>query len=111
MNRDGAKKLAGLFIRFLETGSMPPGLFAPDVFCDFTMPKGRLQIQGIEDVVALRKAGHPGPGSVPHWRCDSAQSGFVLGFEERWERDGKDGYSREMVCGDAPDGTSSQLSV
>src|SRR5512143_2597125 len=87
MNRDEANKLAGLFIGFLETGSVPGGLFEENVFCDFTMPKWRLQAQGVEEVVALRKAGHPGPGQVPRWRCDPTESGFVLEFEERWAQD------------------------
>jgi hypothetical protein len=30
------------------------GLFSRDVFCDFTPPKWRVQVQGAEGVVALR---------------------------------------------------------
>jgi len=33
-----AWKLARDFIAFLETGEPPEGLFAPHVFCDFTLP-------------------------------------------------------------------------
>jgi hypothetical protein len=43
MTPDDANKLAGRFIEFLETGTVLHGLFAPDVFGDFTMPKWRLQ--------------------------------------------------------------------
>ena len=110
MNPDDANKLAGLFTECMETGAVPDGLFAADVFCDFTMPKWRLQAQGIERVVALR-AGHPGPGKVPRWRCDPTESGSVLEFEERWAQDGKDWYSREMVRADAPKGKISEFSV
>jgi hypothetical protein len=67
------------------------------------LPRWRLQAAGIDGVVALRKAGHPGPGEVPRWRCDATENGFVLEFEERWQQDGKDWYSREIARADAPD--------
>ena len=41
--------LARLLVEFLETGHVPDGLFTPDVFCDFTMPKWRLQAEGARD--------------------------------------------------------------
>ena len=75
----------------------PDGLFTPDVFCDFTLPRWRLQAQGLGPVIALRKQGHPGLGTVPRWRCDPTPTGFVIEFEERWSQDGKDWYSREMA--------------
>jgi hypothetical protein len=111
MTEKEATILAGQFIVFLETGTVPDGLFAPTVFCDFTMPKWRLQSEGIDGLVALRKAGHPGPGKVSRWRCDATATGFVLEFEERWEQDGKDWYSRELARADAPNGAISALSV
>ena len=111
MTQQEALVLAQRLIEFLETGAVPDGLFTPDVFCDFTMPKWRLQSEGIAGLVALRKAGHPGPGKVPRWRCDATATGFVLEFEERWEQDGKDWYSREMARADAPHGAVSALSV
>ena len=92
MTEQEVTTLAGRFIVFLETGTVPDGLFAPNVFCDFTLPKWRLQSEGIDGLVGLRKAGHPGPGRVPRWRCDATATGFVLEFEERWEQDGKDWY-------------------
>ena len=73
-----ARDLAGKLMTFMETGVPPAGLFTPDVFCDFTMPQWRLQAQGIEDVTALRKAGHQGPSSVPRSRFDLTAAGFVL---------------------------------
>jgi len=36
MPETAARDLAGKLIAFLETGAPPDGLFAPDVFCDFT---------------------------------------------------------------------------
>ena len=47
MKQQQAESLARLFIAFLETGNVPPGLFAPDVFCDFTLPIWRLQARGV----------------------------------------------------------------
>lgn len=111
MSPDEAQTLARKLIVFLETGDVPDGLFAPDVFCDFTMPRWRLQAKGIDGTVALRKQGHPGPGQVPRWRCDPTPGGFVLEFEERWQQDGKDWYSRELARADVDGGAISALSV
>jgi len=111
MTEAEARSLAERLIVFLETGDVPRGLFTADVFCDFTMPKWRLQSEGIDGLVALRKAGHPGPGKLPRWRCDATSRGFVLEFEERWEQDGKDWYSRELARADVRDGAICALSV
>jgi len=106
-----ARDLAGQMITFMETGAPPEGLFTPDVFCDFTMPQWRLQAQGIEDVTALRKAGHTGPSSVPRSRFDPTTTGFVLEVEERWDDGGESWYCREMIRADISDGAVSQVSV
>ena len=54
---------AGL-VRYLETGEAAPGLFAPAVFCDFTMPTWRIQENrwsalryGIEGTLADLRSG------------------------------------------------------
>ena len=99
------------FVTFLETGEPPDGLFAPDVFCDFTLPHWRLQSLGPEQLVALRRAGHPGPGSVVRSRVDETPTGFVLEFEERWEQDGKRWYARELARADVGDEGITELSV
>ena len=55
--------VARRFIRFLETEEPPSGLFAPDVFCDFTLPRWRLQARGLDSEwsrSACKSA--PGPG-------------------------------------------------
>ena len=62
MPTDVTDELAAKFVRYLETGEAPDRLFAPDLFLDFTMPtwrSGRLA----EGALALRKAGHPSPGT------------------------------------------------
>jgi len=105
------RELAGQVITFLETGTAPAGLFTPDVFCDFTMPQWRLQAQGLEDTVALRKAGHPGPSSVARSRFDETAAGFVLEVEEQWAADGESWYCRELLRADVRDGSISQISV
>lgn len=92
MTQDEALVLAHHFSTFLETCNVPRGLFTPDVFCDFTLPKWRLQAAGIDDVVGLRKPGLPGPGEIPRRRCDATENRLVLEFEERWAQDGKDWY-------------------
>jgi hypothetical protein len=106
-----ARDLAGQFITFMETGTPPEGLFTPDVFCDFTLPQWRLQARGIEDVTELRKAGHPGPSSVPRSRFDATTTGFVLEVEEQWDHDGESWYCRELIRADVSDGSVSQISV
>jgi hypothetical protein len=103
--------LAGKMIRFLETGDVPEGLFRPDVFLDLSMPTWRIQTTGAEDLIAVRKEGHPGPGAVTRWRADPTPSGFVLEFEERWNGEGQQWYAREMIRADVTGGAIAGLSV
>jgi hypothetical protein len=105
------RELADQLITFLETGAPPAGLFTPDVFCDFTMPQWRLQAQGLTDVTALRRAGHPGPSVVPRSRFDATAAGFVLEVEEQWTDNDESWYCRELFRADVRDGSISQLSV
>jgi hypothetical protein len=111
MDQNQAKAIASLFVKFLETGIADPQLFTEDVFCDFTLPRWRLQAQGLKEVVELRLHGHPGPGSVPRWRCDPTPTGFVLEVEERWKQDGKDWYCRELFRADVRGNSIAELSV
>jgi hypothetical protein len=106
-----ARDLADKLIAFLETGTVPHDLFTSDVFCDFTMPQWRLQAAGVDDVVALRRGGHPAPGRVPRSRLDETASGFVLEVEEEWDADGETWYCRELLRADVSDGAISELSV
>src|SRR5215471_18455958 len=100
MTKEQAATVSARFIRFLETGMPPDGLFAADVFCDFTMPRWRLQAQGLGQVVTLRQRGHATPGKVPWSRCDPTPTGFVLEVEEEWQEGGEDWYCREMFRAD-----------
>jgi hypothetical protein len=101
----GVRATADRLIAFLETGTAAPGLFAPGVFLDFTMPTWRLQAQGVADAVDLRRAGHPAPGRVPRSRLDPTPTGFVLEVEETWEDGGDRWYCRELFRADVgPDG-------
>jgi len=105
------RDLAAKLVAFLETGTVPAGLFAPDVFCDFTLPQWRLQARGVDDVRALRLAGHPGAGRVPRSRFDATATGFVLEAEEEWEHDGQSWYCRELFRADVAAGLISELAV
>jgi hypothetical protein len=102
---------ADLLIAFLETGIPPEGLFDPDVFLDFTMPTWRLQALGVEDAVALRRAGHPAPGRVPRSRSDPTPTGFVLEVEETWGDRGDSWYCRELFRADVGPSGITALSV
>ena len=93
-------------MEFLETGKAPEGLFADDVFCDFTLPHWRLQAVGIDGVLALRAAGHPGPSAVVRSRLDETSTGFVLEVEERWSDDADSWYRRELFRTDADEWAS-----
>ena len=111
MDSQPIDELAGKMIVFLETGTPPEGLFRPDVFCDFSLPQWRVQTQGLEDVVSLRKSGHAGPSTVTRWRVDQIPTGFVLEFEERWQDGGADWYARELLRADVTDGSIAELAV
>ena len=104
-------ELAAKVIRFLETGDVPDGLFRPDVFLDLTMPTWRIQTAGAEDLITVRKQGHPGPGTVTRWRADPTPTGFVFEFEERWDGEGQQWYAREMMRIEVSDGAIAELTV
>jgi hypothetical protein len=106
-----ARELAQQFIDFLETGIAADGLFAPDLFTDFTMPLWRLQAGTAEGSIDLRRAGHPMVGTVPRSRIDLTERGFVLEVEELWQDRGEDWYCRELFRADVVDGSIAELSV
>ncbi len=102
---ENARRVADAFIAWLETGEIAPGLFAPDVFLDFTHPLWREQSLGIDGTVALRRRGHPGHGRVPRSRFDPIPTGFVLEVEETWDQAGDSWYCRELFRADVgPEG-------
>ena len=101
MKGEEANKVALKMIKFLETGKVPDGLFAPDIFLDFILPKWRVQAQGYDDMVQARFGSHPGTGKVPCWCCDPIPSGFVLEVEECWTLDGKDWHCVTLLRDDA----------
>jgi hypothetical protein len=108
---DTARLLASRFIAFLETGVAADGLFAADLFTDFTMPLWRQQADTVEGSIAMRAAGHPMVGQVPRSRLDVTESGFVLEVEEVWMANGDDWYCRELFRADVSEGSISQLSI
>jgi hypothetical protein len=99
-------ELAAAVVRFLETGVAEPGLFAPDVFCDFTQPTWRTQSAGRAATIALRTDNHPWASRVTRHRVDPTARGFVLEFEEEWVDDaGTPWYCREILRADVgPEG-------
>jgi hypothetical protein len=107
---DTAAAVADL-IGFLETGRVPAGLFAADLFTDLTLPRWRLQGSTREEGVALRLQGHPSPGRVRVERVEQTGHGFTLEIEERWDAEGQQWYCREMLRADVVDGTIVELSI
>ncbi len=103
--------LAAKFVAFIETGTPPDNLFTSDVFCDLTVPHWRLQSEGIEDLVALRRQSHPAPGRVTRSRVDATPGGFVVEFEERWDQNGESWYARELARADVSGDSIASLSI
>jgi hypothetical protein len=108
---DDVTVLVGKIITFFETNEAPDGLFADDLFLDYTSPLWRLQAGTREGAVALRRAGHSSPGRVARSRVDVTTTGFVMEFEEVWDEAGDHWYAREMVRADIRDGRIAELSV
>jgi hypothetical protein len=107
-----AHSLAQKLVRFLETNTAPDGLFAPDVFCDLSLPQWRIQTESVAAIVQLRRDSHPDTGSVPRSRTDLTSDGFVFEFEERWtDAKGESWYCREMIRATIRDGLICDMSV
>lgn len=87
-------------IHYLETGTAPDALFAPDVFADVSLPQWRLQTATAADLLGLRAISHPYPGQVRVERVEATARGFTIEFEERWDQDGQRWYCREMIRAD-----------
>jgi hypothetical protein len=98
-------------IRFLETGSVPEGLFAPDVFSDLSLPQWRLQAATAEEIVAIRAASHPFPGQVRVEHVEQTEHGFTIEFEERWQHQRQQWYCREMIRADLMGDSIVELSI
>jgi hypothetical protein len=111
VTQEHAERVAARFIRFLETGEAPAGLFTADAFCDFTSPRWREQAESADALIAQRLRGHPGPGRVPRSRCDATATGFVLEVEEEWSSDGESWYCRELFRADLRGDSIAALSV
>lgn len=98
-------------IRWLETGTAPPELFAADVFADVSLPHWRVQAGTAEEIRSLRAASHPFPGQVRIERVEQTGHGFTIEFEERWNHGGQRWYCREMIRADVVDDRVTDLAV
>lgn len=107
---DATTAVANL-IAFLETGAVPDGLFAPDLFADLSLPHWRVQTATAAGIIAERVAGHPSPGQVHVERVEPTDHGFTIEFEERWQHEGQQWYCREMIRADVVGATIVELSI
>lgn len=107
---DATTAVAGM-IRFLETGEVAEGLFAPDMFTDLTLPQWRLQTDNVPDILEIRFRDHSGPGEVTVHRVEPTSRGFTLEIEERWEAGGQRWYCREMIRADVVGSTIVELAI
>lgn len=98
-------------IRFLETGTVPDGLFAPDVFADLSLPHWRVQTATAQEILAERAEGHPFAGQVRVERIEQTDHGFTIEFEERWDHEGQRWYCREMIRADVVDDTIVEMAI
>jgi hypothetical protein len=109
--RDGTRVAVANLIRFLETGAIADGLFAPDVFTDLSLPHWRLQTATADDIVAIRVAEHAPPGRVRVERVEPTEHGFTIEFEERWNHEGQAWYCREMIRADVTGDSITEMAV
>jgi hypothetical protein len=98
--RPDATTAVAQLIRFLETGVVPDGLFAPDVFTDLSLPRWRVQTTTPDGIVAARLPGHASGGDVRVARVEPTHHGFTIEFEEWWDHEGERWYAREMIRAD-----------
>ena len=109
--RDGTRVAVANLIRFLETGTIPEGLFAPDLFTDLSLPHWRLQSATADEIVAIRASEHLHPGQVRVERVEPTEHGFTIEFEERWTHEGQSWYCREMIRADVAGDSIIEMSV
>lgn len=105
------RELADEFVRWLQTGERPDGMFATDVFLDLSLPHWRIQCEGDEAVFAVRADSHPWPGEVRVEALDATARGFLLQFEERWSDGEQNWYCRELIHAEVRDGAITELTV
>ncbi len=98
-------------IRFLETGTAPAGLFAPDIFSDLSLPHWRVQTVTAGEILTERAKAHPFPGKVRVERVEQTGHGFTLEFEERWDHEGQGWYCREMIRADVVGESIVEMSI
>jgi hypothetical protein len=98
-------------IQFLETGSAPEGLFAPDLFSDLSLPHWRVQTATSAEILAERADSHPFPGKVRVERVEQTGHGFTIEFEERWHHEGQAWYCREMIRADVVGRSIVEMSI
>jgi hypothetical protein len=109
--RLGTSRIVADFVRFLETGAVRDGLFAPDVFTDLSLPLCRVQTDNAADILAERAAGHREPAEVTVGRIEYTAHGFTIEFEERWPHEGQRWYAREMIRVDVEGDSIVEMSV
>jgi hypothetical protein len=105
------KVVVARLIEFLETGTAPEGLFAPDLFLDLSLPQWRLQTASAKEAIAVRTTGHPSGGQVRVERVSQTETGFTIEFEERWQHEGQNWYCREMIRADVVGDVIVEMSV
>jgi hypothetical protein len=108
--QDPAVAIAG-FITFLETGTVPDGLFAPDMFTDLSLPHWRIQTPTAAEIVAVRTEEHHSASEITVERVETTDHGFTIEFTERWDHEGQRWYCREMIRADLRGDTITELAV
>lgn len=104
-------QLARQLVTWFESGARPAGMLHATAFADLTLPCWRLQADGAEAVFEVRRHSHPFPGQVRVEALDRTDRGFLIEFEERWQAEGQQWYSRELVHCVVQDGQIAELRV
>lgn len=65
-------------VAFLETGDLPPDLFAPDVVTDFNVPSWRFALRGPQALAAQRHEAGAGPWKIVVEQVRPTDDGYAI---------------------------------
>lgn len=82
---------------FLETNTVPPGLFTEDVLLDLNVPLGRFQLQGARSVAAQLKQDAPHQRVLEEYQVTPTPGGFVAQWA--WRTNPGPGYDSHYSRG------------
>lgn len=101
--RPDATTAVAMLIRYLETGEVGDGLFAPDLVADVSTSQWRARTTTADELVDLLAGDHGGPRRLQVSRVEPTGPGFTLEFDEP--------SSRVMMRADVAGATITELTM